>query len=701
VARVRLLAHNITYDVAFLFQHLSRINFVERGTNIICGSARYYCNEGEAVTGSNRMLLDWMRERDGRYKELKSWTLAKRFVRHHQPFLASFEMFNEAFNEHDTVATREILHTAPWNTFKASRPFYLRKVIDLEFRDTLKMIPEPLSKFGKMFRLDQEKEVMPYELYTSSLVDNGGLLTWEEITASSKNFNDFDQLWINLHKWDCVSTVDDGEKLFDMMRYADLYCKADVDVLRKGYECFAKLTEQYFKMDARLYVTIPSMADAYFASQGCYDKVYELSGVPLQFHRDASVGGRVMCANNEPIKVNEDVDDLDAKSLYPSSMRRLGGFVKGPPKVWNASIDLDTVDAYVLEIYVTSVGRHLRFPTARIKDDNDRCEWTNDLVGKCLRVDKWTLQEMVKHQGIEFTIVRGYYYDEGRNYRIGSVIQELYDLRAKYKRENNPIQEVVKLFMNSGYGKTGLRPIETEVVYKRTKDDFIDLHYNHIRDYTELPNGEWRFNIHKQIETHFNRQQVAMEILSMSKVIMNEPMVLAEDLGIDIHYQDTDSMHIPSKDTSRLITEFRKKYGRELIGNQLGEFETDFSFEDAWHFSNGRYEKVGSGGVHENVRAVRSVFLGKKSYLDVLQDKQGNVAYHIRMKSIPSKCLLDHVAKCFHDPLDFFIHLYNGNAQKINLNTAGNCCFRTGKDHLIRSLHKFERTIHFPIELTL
>ena len=187
----------------------------------------------------------------------------------------------------------------------------------------------------------------------------------------------------------------------------------------------------------------------------------------------------------------------------------------------------------------------------------------------------------------------------------------------------------------------------------------------------------------------------------MSKVIMNEPMVLAEDLGINIHYQDTDSMHIPSKDTPNLVHAFRQKYGRELIGNQLGEFETDFSFEDAWHFTNGHYEKVGGGSAHENVRAVRSVFLGKKSYLDVLQDQVGNVAYHIRMKSIPSKCLLDHVAKCFDDPLHFYIHLYNGNPAEIDLNTAGNCCFRTGRDHSIRSLQSFTRKVHFPIELVL
>ena len=39
---VKLLAHNITYDLSFLWNHLARLNTVERGTSVVCGSAFYY-----------------------------------------------------------------------------------------------------------------------------------------------------------------------------------------------------------------------------------------------------------------------------------------------------------------------------------------------------------------------------------------------------------------------------------------------------------------------------------------------------------------------------------------------------------------------------------------------------------------------------------------------------------------------------------
>ena len=41
---------------------------------------------------------------------------------------------------------------------------------------------------------------------------------------------------------------------------------------------------------------------------------------------------------------------------------------------------------------------------------------------------------------------------------------------------------------------------------------------------------------------------------------MNEVMTLAEDLGLSIWYQDTDSMHINYEEVELLAKEFKKKY---------------------------------------------------------------------------------------------------------------------------------------------
>ena len=191
----------------------------------------------------------------------------------------------------------------------------------------------------------------------------------------------------------------------------------------------------------------------------------------------------------------------------------------------------------------------------------------------------------------------------------------------------------------------------------------------------------------------------------MSKTIMNEPMVLAEDLGISIAYQDTDSMHVPRKDSQRLETAYKQKYGKELLGageGSYGQFSTDFEFPDAWHFRDGKFRKVEKAikPVGE-VKAIRSIFLGKKSYIDELSDDAGNVAWHMRMKGIPSKCMLAKVAACFDkDPMKLYEWLLMGKTVEFDLTADGNCCFKTTKSHQVYT-QTMTRNVCFPIEVDL
>ena len=91
---------------------------------------------------------------------------------------------------------------------------------------------------------------------------------------------------------------------------------------------------------------------------------------------------------------------------------------------------------------------------------------------------------------------------------------------------------------------------------------------------------KYRVKIHKSINKHFNYASCGVEILSMSKRIMNEVMCLAEDKGLKISYQDTDSLHIDYEHVEILKKEFTDKYGREIEGKYLGEFHVDFDLHD-------------------------------------------------------------------------------------------------------------------------
>ena len=56
----------------------------------------------------------------------------------------------------------------------------------------------------------------------------------------------------------------------------------------------------------------------------------------------------------------------------------------------------------------------------------------------------------------------------------------------------------------------------------------------------------------------------------MSKRIMNEAMCLAKECNIPIYYQDTDSMHLNSKDMSILSDKYIQRYNKQMLGTNLG-----------------------------------------------------------------------------------------------------------------------------------
>jgi len=59
-------------------------------------------------------------------------------------------------------------------------------------------------------------------------------------------------------------------------------------------------------------------------------------------------------------------------------------------------------------------------------------------------------------------------------------------------------------------------------------------------------------------------------VLDFSKRIMNEVLSLADELHAPVFYVDTDSMQIPQADIPRLADAYAQRFGRALIGEDLG-----------------------------------------------------------------------------------------------------------------------------------
>lgn len=699
---IKLLAHNLTYDFSFIAPYLSRCKLVEKpGAKIVCGTSHFSTEKFTPTNSPNAQVIEWLKNWENRINlglNDEKINSACCVFKKTTTFVGSPDAVDKCKGIGANV--KEIMkNKIPWGDFQPE-PVMLReyKAVQFMFQDTLKMIDMSLAKFGKSFGLDQAKEIFPHSLMTKNFINAGGIATLDQLLEICKKEKlDIHELLQKLQKADCViypREIIPGISVkpqFNMIKYSSYYCKIDVQVLKDGWRKFRDLILDKYQLDTFHYTTLASLSDQYFIDQGCFDGVYQMAGVARTFFANCTIGGRVMCANNKRNHTKKKLADFDGVSLYPSAMKRLGalgGYLKGAPKVWTSDVDLSIVDGYFLKIKVTSLSKQYKFPITRVKDDKGGCHWTNDLVGKEIFVDRFTLEDLVKHSKITYIILQGYYFNEGRNPKIEETISTLFSERLRVKKAdpNNPMQLIIKLMMNSSYGKTGLKPIDYDVKYvpPNKKNNFIQNHFNHIKCGTDMPNGQSRIELYKEIDTHYNRQHCACEILSMSKVIMNEVMCLAEDIGADIQYTDTDSMHLDFDKVDALADAFRVKYGRELVGKQLGQFHVDFE------------DLAKDGG---EVSANESYFLGKKTYIDRLIDEKGNVGYHIRMKGIPGKCIDAKVnAEYGGEPLLLYKDLFDGKAVKFDLKSGGNCCFKTGKDHYISTVESMTRTVCFPLD---
>ena len=544
------------------------------------------------------------------------------------------------------------------------------KLIDLPARFGLKNI---------------KKELFPYKYYTlERLKQNIGTINETGENEDKKwTIDDYETFNENI---DSIPECRMDNNHFNMEKYCEFYCMQDVEVLRLSFNKFQRDFYKEFKINIFNELTISGIANKYFRKQ-VYEKngnLYEYSGHVQHFIQKAVRGGRCMTAFNRKWHVNLILSDFDAVSLYPSAMSRLYT-VEGAPKVIQSDqLNLNFLSkqsAYVVDIKVTKVNKHYAFPLLVQKIDglNVNNDHITDPI--TITIDNIGLEDLIEYQQIEFEFIRGYYWDGKKDYRIQKVIKHIFNKRLEYKALNNPLQELYKLIMNSCYGKTIQKPVKYEHKYIKESDlsKYWYKNYYKIIECSKLANSNiYDVKIIKQINDQFNFTLLGVQVLSMSKRIMNEVMCLAFDLGIKIFYQDTDSMHIENSELSRLAAAYKNKFNRELIGKSMGQFHSDFD---------------PIKGNKETPCSIESYFIAKKIYIDKLTDSSGAIDYHIRGKGI-TKNSIKHIAdtKFKGDLMETYKALYKGESLTFDL-TAGQPSFAFSNDFTVSSRKEFLRNI--------
>lgn len=562
------------------------------------------------------------------------------------------------------------------NRFICSRSY--TKNATIICKDSLNFINNKLCNFPKIFGFNENKEKFQHEWVNITNLDEKGYFINE---------------WIDAPEYEINTPIINGK--FNIKNYLEYYCEIDVFILQKGYNIFDQWCLQ-LGIDIDTVYTVSSIAKQYALENDCFEGCFELTGIPQHYINQSMYGGRVCTQSNNMIKretgkkyinnkvydIDEDycqIGTLDANSLYPSACMEIKGFIKGKPKVIGINqLDIDFLnkqDHYIVDILIKKVGKKLKIPLLCIKKESS-IEYTNEVENTILTVGKDYLLDLIKFQEIEFQIIRGYYFNEGFNTKIRDTIDDLYTKRQKLKNDvkrdqngeiildfdgkpikwSNPANEIYKLIMNSIYGKCLQRPRDKKLIIKNSRNDmlrYLTRNKNNIEMIEKIDGcDKYIIREYKEINKDFNSVHIGCQILDASKRIMNEVMYIAEELDFDIYYTDTDSLHLDVCYINKIAEIYKKRYNKILIHNGLGGFKPDF----------GTNEKTG-----EYLYAVKSIFLGKKMYIDVLD----NGHEHIRLKGIsPSaieyKCNNEHITSW-----DIFNNRYHGQKQLFDLTCGG------------------------------
>jgi hypothetical protein len=518
--------------------------------------------------------------------------------------------------------------------------------------DTLNYLSGSLKSLAEDFKLKMGKELINYQIYNDLTHASLSCGKWyRNIDDDFKNHYDSDEVFLeNIERWKLKRSSNKQE--YDALGYLSEYGLIDVVILQQLYEVFVKSVFDNFGIDMlfglnngyKLYPTISSVAREFSKKTGCLNGVCSNQGVIREFIDGALVGGRTMLKANEKVIVKTVGQSIiDYTSLYPSAMYRMGKYPIGKP-IFIRDLSGIGENYYIVKIRIGrgGVSRPLNYPViskitkrymmdidGKMKNINTRC-FTNDFTfGEELIVDKYTLEDVIEFQGLDYSVMYGLGWLGGYNTTIKDIVKFCFDKRIELKRAGNTAgQTAYKLILNSLYGFTAEKPHLTKINIVNHDDvmKYVLSHSKRVCSASKIGGGDkYLVKSGEDINKHSNYNHIATGILSYSKRLMNEVFVVAEDNGVSVEYTDTDSIFLKSEDLELLDTKYVEKYSRELINNAgvLNTFKLDM---DGFVVREGdKYVKTNckaQGISSEDLIGGEGIYLGKKTYLVEVKNKK-------------------------------------------------------------------------------
>ncbi|TNJ27994.1 putative DNA polymerase [Giardia muris] len=442
-------------------------------------------------------------------------------------------------------------------------------------KDLSHIIPAPFAAFPTIFGLEHTPLSFPEAFYTPQALERLSKEVRPLMHEYLAGFRHSMELEVSMEREGFLSQ---GRVL--ALEFAQHCLRRECTILKESFLSFEREFGQFLELDIRMAQTLPALAQTYALSRGCFEGCRRVAGSTALFLRRCLVGGRKMFKDNEPLSVEGDIVELDAVSMYPSAMMRLHT-LKGLPKVVDPAIHtlqwLLERDGCFLEVEIQEVPRKLHFPIINRMEGGKRI-FTN-IPGRMF-ADNITLEDIHSFHEVPYEsirVLRGYYYDEGKNFSVRDVIRHLFDRRQQLKAAGSELERFYKLLMNSCYGKGVARPntLQVEVLSENAlqtrlleTDGFLTWESLGPEDAPE----KYITTTARPLVDLSSYPTLSVQITSMGRRIMNEVFIVAEDLGIPIYSTVTDSFRVDAAMLDKLCAAYHERYRRPLLGSEPGQF---------------------------------------------------------------------------------------------------------------------------------
>ena len=378
-----------------------------------------------------------------------------------------------------------------------------------------------------------------------------------------------------------------------------IYCRRDVEILRKSYFFLFEFTDEIGGVTPAQ--TIAMSANRVYRNRYMPTdmRIQGTLGIPYisDVEQEAYKGGRTDAFfNGNPERV---IYKYDVNSLYPFSM--LGDmpirYVQRAP----VNMLIDAVNDVSRFIYLSEVtinipedAKHAFIGGEGIKTEK------GELIFPIGEYKCWVWQpmfELLYNNGYIKEIHTVYAYN--RHNIFDDYVLSLYQLREQYKKSGDLARDLlVKILLNSLYGKFGQREhigwglaeeYERDVILRDARgiERFEEVYDDEFVEYLQVGNTLYRALIHDDTSPSANSvMSIAGYITTMARSILWSAMAQILDDGGDIYYCDTDSIFssIQLPDNQVSYTELGKWKLEETIPKGNAEFVAPkhYRISDKW-----------------------------------------------------------------------------------------------------------------------